>query len=181
MTTRHHHKKKQHPTADESAQAAAPAEQFAAGETSPPPEAVATPRQGSAAAADAPPPAPSPESSLAEKIGGENAIASAVEILTRKLGGDPRINYFLFGLSESERGEQHRTFLTLTLGGPDEQVGDDLRRAYARLANKGLKDRHVDVLLDHLRDTLKELDVTDEFAEAAVTSAGALRDILLGR
>ena len=60
-------------------------------------------------------------------------------------------------------------------------VGDDLRRAYARLADKGLKDRHVDVLLDHLRDTLKELEVEDEFAEAAVTSAGTLRDILLGR
>jgi len=169
MTTRHA-KKKHHAKADEPAQTATPAEQSAA---------EATPSQPSAAVT--PPSAAAPEATLAEKIGGDEAIASAVEILTRKLGGDPRINYFLFGLSESERGEQHRTFLTLTLGGPDEQVGDDLRRAYARLADKGLKDRQVDVLLDHLRETLKELDVADEFTEAAVISAGTLRDTLLGR
>lgn len=161
-----HHKRKHHAKADEPAQQSAP-----------PVEAG----QSGAAEAPAQASAQPPEATLAEKIGGEDAIASAVELLTRKLGGDPRINYFLFGLSESERGEQHRTFLTLTLGGPDEQVGDDLRRAYARLADKGLKDRHVDVLLDHLRDTLKELDVADEFTEAAMTSAGSLRDTLLGR
>ncbi len=178
MTTRHHPKKKLHHKADEPAQAAAPAEPAAA--PAEPAAAVDAPPV-SAAAGAAPPSAPAAEPTLAEKIGGENTIANAVDILTRKLGGDPRINYFLFGLSESERGEQHRTFLTLTLGGPDEQVGDDLRRAYAQLADKGLKDRHVDVLLDHLRDTLKELDVAEEFTEAAVTSAGALRDTLLGR
>lgn len=165
MTTRHH-KKKSHPRAD------APAQQGV-----PPAEAG----QGGAVEASSQAPAQPPEATLAERIGGENAIANAVEILTRKLGTDPRINYFLFGLSESEKGEKHRTFLTMTLGGPDEQVGDDLRNAFARLTEKGLSDRHVDVMLDHLRDTFQEMDVAEEFTEAAVSSAGALRDLLLGR
>ena len=71
--------------------------------------------------------------------------------------------------------------MTLILGGPDEQVGDDLRRAFAQLADKGLKDRQVDVILDHLRNTLQEMDVAEEFAEEVVTTASSLRDNLLGR
>jgi hemoglobin len=168
MTTRHP-KKKHHAKADEPAQ------------HSEPPQEATSAGQSGAAEAPAQAPAQPPEATLAEKIGGENAIANAVEILTRKLGSDPRINYFLYGLSESERGEKHRTFLTMILGGPDEEVGDDLRRAFAQLADKGLKDRQVDVILDHLRNTLQEMDVAEEFAEEVVSTASSLRDNLLGR
>ncbi|GAB6047874.1 hypothetical protein JCM19379_17010 [Methyloparacoccus murrellii] len=120
--------------------------------------------------------------SLREQLGGDEAIQNAVDILTDKLMSDPRINYFLFGVSRADQGAKHKSFLTVALRGDDEAgEAPDLREAFAQFFDKGLRDRHFDVILDHLRDTFRQMEVADELSEAALNASRNIREALFGR
>lgn len=131
---------------------------------------------------------PEPEStalnlkaSLHEAFGGDEAIEKAVAILSDKLSTDPRFNFFLFGMSRDDHGDKHRTFLSMALGGQDSATKVELMNKFSRLLDHGLQDRHFDVVLHHLRDTLKELDFSDELAASVLTATGEARKSLFSR
>jgi hemoglobin len=121
--------------------------------------------------------APAPEktvaASLKEQLGGDEAIQNAVDILTEKLMADPRVNYFLFGVSRADQGDKHKSFLTVALRGEGEETADqpDLRKTFADFLDKGFKD-------DHLRDALKQMDITDELSEAVIKASNGIRQSL---
>ena len=130
---------------------------------------------------------PAPEqtvaASLKEQLGGDEAIQNAVDILTEKLMADPRVNYFLFGVSRADQGDKHKSFLTVALRGEGEETADqpDLRKTFADFLDKGFKDRHFDVLFDHLRDALKQMDITDELSEAVIKASNGIRQSLFSK
>ena len=133
--------------------------------------------------------APAPEQSVAaslkEQLGGDEAIQNAVDILTEKLMADPRINYFLFGVSRADQGDKHKSFLTVALRGEseDEEAASlsDLRKTFGDFLDKGFKDRHFDLLFDHLRDSLKQMDITDELSEAVIKASNSIRQDLFSK
>ena len=123
--------------------------------------------------------------SLCEQLGGDEAIQTAVEILTEKLMADPRINHFMFGVSRADQGDKHKSFLTVALRGEDDgtEGGDlpDLHKAFAQFFDKGFKDRHFDVIFHHLRDSLKQMDIADELSDAVIKASDTLRNSLFGK
>jgi hemoglobin len=131
--------------------------------------------------------APAPEqtvaASLKEQLGGDEAIQNAVDILTEKLMADPRVNYFLFGVSRADQGDKHKSFLTVALRGEGEDTADqpDLHKTFADFLDKGFKDRHFDVLFDHLRDSLKQMDIADELSEAVIKASYGIRQSLFSK
>lgn len=135
-----------------------------------------------AVAEPAPKQAPaSVETSLHEQFGGDEAIEKAVAILSEKLSTDPRFNFFLFGMSRDDHGDKHRTFLSVALGGQDSATKADLMDKFSRLFDQGLQDRHFDVVLHHLRDTMKELDFSDDLTASVLTASGETRKSLFCR
>lgn len=121
------------------------------------------------------------EASLREQFGGDEAIEKAVAILSEKLSTDPRFNFFLFGMSRDDHGDKHRTFLSVALGGQDGATKADLMDKFSRLFDQGLQDRHFDVVLHHLRDTMKELDFSDDLTASVLTASGETRKSLFCR
>jgi len=119
--------------------------------------------------------------SLREQIGGDEAIQNAVEVLTDKLLSDPRINYFLFGVSRTDQGDKHKSFLTVALKGAEGEDIHDLRKNFDHFFDRGFKDRHFDVIFDHLRDTLKQMEIADELSEAVLLASNTLRKSLFLR
>jgi len=119
--------------------------------------------------------------SLREQIGGDEAIQNAVEVLTDKLLSDPRINYFLFGVSRTDQGDKHKSFLTVALKGAEGEDIQDLRKNFDHFFDRGFKDRHFDVIFDHLRDTLKQMEIADELSEAVLLASNTLRKSLFLR
>ena len=119
--------------------------------------------------------------SLREQIGGDEAIQNAVEVLTDKLLSDPRINYFLFGVSRADQGEKHKSFLTVALKGAEGEEIHDLRKSFDHFFDRGFKDRHFDVIFDHLRDTLKQMEIADDLSEAVLLASNTLRKSLFLR
>ena len=138
---------------------------------------------GKKSKAAAPAPEQSVAASLKEQLGGDEAIQNAVDILTEKLMADPRINYFLFGVSRADQGDKHKSFLTVALRGDNEEAASlsDLRKTFGDFLDKGFKDRHFDLIFDHLRDSLKQMDIADELSEAVIKASNSIRQSLFNK
>ncbi len=119
--------------------------------------------------------------SLYERIGGEAAVNAAVDIFYRKVLADDRVNYFFDGVDMEKQAAKQKAFLTMAFGGPNNYTGEDMRKGHAHLVERGLNDSHVDVIIELLGATLKELGVADDLiAEVAAIAESVRADVLAG-
>jgi hemoglobin len=118
---------------------------------------------------------------LYERLGGEPAVNTAVDIFYRKVIADARINYFFFGVNISEQAAKQKAFLSMAFGGPHEYTGRDMRRSHAKLVGMGMNDRHFDIVLDHLRSTLKQLDAPENLIQEVIDICESTREDVMNR
>jgi hemoglobin len=71
--------------------------------------------------------------------------------------------------------------LTLAFGGPNRYTGKNLRDGHAHLVDQGLNDSHVDVVIELLGETLRELDVPANLVQEVAAIAESVRGQVLGR
>lgn len=119
---------------------------------------------------------------LYERLGGEAAIAAAVDRFYDRVIADPLLAPVFEGVDlERLRGHQRR-FLTLAMGGPDAYAGRDLGTAHRRIAERhGLDDRHFDAVLGHLDASLDALGVAAGLRAEVRALAESVRAPVLGR
>lgn len=120
-------------------------------------------------------------SSIYDQLGGASAVEKAVDIFYRKMLLDERVVSYFEAVDMDRQRAKQAAFLTMVLGGPNNYTGKDMRTAHAHLVNRGLNDLHVDVVIEHLGATLKELGANDgQIAEVAAI-ANSVRNDVLGR
>ena len=119
------------------------------------------------------------EASLFDRLGGAPAIQAATEVFYRKVLTDPLLTPYFDGVDMDRQIAKQAAFLTMALGGPSNYTGRDLRTAHAGLA--GIGDDHVDRVIGHLADTLRELGVSDPDIAAAGEVAASVRADVLNR
>ena len=119
--------------------------------------------------------------SVYERIGGANAVKTAVEIFYGKVLLDDRIYQFFDGVDMSAQNAKLRAFLVMAFGGPNSYTGADMRKGHAHLVARGLNDAHFDAVVENLADTLRELGVSDADIGEVATIAESVRDDILGR
>ena len=117
-------------------------------------------------------------SSLYERIGGEEAVESAVEIFYDKVLADERINAFFENLDMVAQARKQKAFLTMVFGGPHNYTDKDMRNGHSHL---GIKDEHFDAVVENLAATLKELGVEDSDIQEVAKIAESVRDDVLNR
>lgn len=116
---------------------------------------------------------------LYERLGGAPAIDAAVDIFYRKMLGDNRVNYFFDNTDMDKQIAKQKGFLTLAFGGPNNYTGKDMREGHKHLLSKGLNESHVNIVIEHLGNTLKELGVPDtDIAEVAKIAKSVENDVL---
>ena len=116
---------------------------------------------------------------LFERLGGAPAIDTAVDIFYRKMLADNRVSDFFDNADMDQQIAKQKAFLTMVFGGPNNYTGKDLREGHKHLLEKGLDDTHVDIVIEHLGATLKELGVAEEdIKEVTGIAEGARGDIL---
>lgn len=120
-------------------------------------------------------------SSLYEQLGGEAAVDAAVDIFYRKMLTDERVAPYFETVDMDRQRAKQKAFLTMVFGGPNAYTGRDMRTAHAGMVKRGLSDLHVDVVIEHLGGTLKELGVADERIAAVAALANSVRGEVLGR
>lgn len=116
---------------------------------------------------------------LYERLGGAAAIDQAVDIFYRKMLADDRVSEFFDDIDMDRQIAKQKGFLTMVCGGPNNYTGKDMRAAHKRLVAHGLNDKHVDVVIEHLGSTLKELGAADaDIAEVAALANSVRNDVL---
>lgn len=123
------------------------------------------------------PPAPAPKPAVSH-VDAEKAIVKAAQALTDKLVADPRINYVLFGFNRNELGKHHHAFLQLALKPQPLEEGHDLHKSFKALFEKGLKNAHFDIMFDHLKQSLRQLDVPSDWSETLLKGSEKIRKTL---
>lgn len=116
---------------------------------------------------------------LFERLGGQSAVNQAVDIFYRKMLRDERVSYFFDDVDMDGQILKQKGFLTMVFGGPNQYTGKNMRDGHRHLLEKGLNDSHVDIVLEHLCATLKELGANDnDIAEVAAIANSARADVL---
>jgi hemoglobin len=120
-------------------------------------------------------------SSIYEQLGGEATVERAVDVFYRKMLLDDRVAAFFESVDMDRQRAKQKAFLTMVLGGPNAYTGRDMRTAHAGLVKRGLNDEHVDVVLEHLGGTLRELGASEHHIAAVLELANSVRNDVLGR
>ena len=116
------------------------------------------------------------EKSLFERLGGEAALNSAVDIFYRKVLQDQRISSFFDTVDMERQHVKQKAFLTMAFGGPNNYSGEDMRTSHASM---NLTDEHFDSVMEHLGATLKELGANeDDIAGVAKIGESVRNDVL---
>ncbi len=118
--------------------------------------------------------------SLYEKLGGEDAVNSAVNIFYRKVLKDETISQFFNDTDMNKQIAKQKAFLTMAFGGPNNYTGMDMRKAHAPLVKKGLNESHFNAVAGHLQATLEELGVAADLVKEVMVVAGSTHDDILG-
>jgi len=120
-------------------------------------------------------------STLYERLGGQKAVDTAVDIFYRKMLSDDKVNVFFSDTDMDKQIPKQKAFLTMVFGGPNNYTGKDMREGHKHLVEKGLNDEHVDITIGHLASTLKELGAAEEDIAEVGAIANSVRDDILNR
>jgi hemoglobin len=108
-----------------------------------------------------------------DALGGDAALAAAVDGLYDRLVPDPLTGSYFEGVALPDLKRHLRLFLAAALGGPAIYRGRDMRSAHARLhITPEVWDRTV----DHLVGVLADLGVAPGLADRVVGHLAPLRD-----
>jgi len=118
---------------------------------------------------------------LFESIGGFSAVDTVVETFYRKVLVDDRIKQFFDDIDMDEQIKKQKSFLTMAFGGPSNYSGKDMREAHKHLVEKGLKDEHVDAVIDLLGQSLSEHHVDPTHIEEIAGIANSVRKDVLNK
>lgn len=114
---------------------------------------------------------------LYEQVGGEAAIAAAVDVFYQRMLEDPTVAAWFDGIDLSQLKVHQRAFLVVGLGGPEEYSGRSMRSAHAGLA---ITNDAYSATLDHLAAALRELGVDEAVLAQIVKRIDAMRPLIVG-
>ncbi|VAW82258.1 Cyanoglobin; Hemoglobin-like protein HbN [hydrothermal vent metagenome] len=120
-------------------------------------------------------------STLYDELGGAVAIDAAVDIFYRKILSDDRVSEFFSDVDMDNQINKQRGFLTMVFGGPNNYTGKDMRSGHKHLVERGLVGTHVDIIIEHLSATLKDLGVADESIRKVAATANSVRSDILNQ
>ena len=92
------------------------------------------------------------ESSLFEKIGGEQGVERLVEQFYERVVSDPELGPFFLHVPVDHLKRMQKEFFSEALGGPLFYTGHSLRQVHA---GRGIRREHLQCFVQHLLDTLE--------------------------
>ncbi|MDO7882832.1 group I truncated hemoglobin [Salinibacterium soli] len=110
--------------------------------------------------------------SVFDKLGGEAAIALAVDDFSARMTADPELAGWFEELDLEALKHHQRAFLAVALGGPEEYSGRSMRTAHAGL---GITDHAYTRTVAHLADALTALGADPELVATVVRRVELMR------
>lgn len=107
-----------------------------------------------------------------DSIGGETAVATAVDNFYDRVLDDPELKPFFDGIDVQRLKRHQRAFIGAALGGPGGYNGRGMRKAHEGL---GITTAHFERVVDHLTATLVGLGVPDDTVKTIGGTLAPLR------
>jgi hemoglobin len=117
------------------------------------------------------------EPSLYERVGGAEAVDAMVGAFYRRVFADPVLRPFFESVDRDKLERMQWELFTAALGGPPATSPMDLRDAHA---GRGIEARHLGLFTEHLVETLRDLDLPRDEADAVVARIAMYSDDVLG-
>ena len=118
---------------------------------------------------------------LFDRIGGKGAVDAAVGLFYDKVMNDNNLKPFFDGVDMTRQKGKMKIFLTYAFGGAQNYSGKNMREAHKQLVQKGLKESHFNKVMEHLGNTLRELNVPNEMIQEAAAIAMSTKNDVLNR
>jgi len=114
-----------------------------------------------------------PDTTLYERLGGEEAIGAVVDEFYDRVLDDERVAHHFDDVEMAAQRTHQTTFLSAVTGGPVVYEGDDMEAAHEGL---GITDAEFDAIAAHLDDAFREFDVDDATRETVLDAVDGFRD-----
>lgn len=112
---------------------------------------------------------------LYEKLGGKEAVDTAVDMFYEKVLNDERVKHFFANTDMKQQKNHQKAFMTYAFGGTEKFSGPSMRDAHKDLVeNMGLTDVHFDAIAQNLVETLQELNISQENIDEVVRIVGGV-------
>ena len=118
---------------------------------------------------------------LFERIGGEPTVEAAVNKFYDKFIQQPEITQFFNQVRLPAQIDKMRNFITLSLTRNTQYSREAIRLAHAPLVERGLNDKHFDLFVSIMNETLVELHIPKELIEEFIQISEDYRDDVLNR
>jgi len=122
-----------------------------------------------------------PEETLFEKLGGMPAVETAVDMFYKKVLDDSRLNRFFTLTDVRVQARKQKAFFAYAFGASSPYTGKSLQNAHAHLVQQGLTDQHFNFVIEHLIDTLNDMQVAKYLIKEVIYIVNDTRDDILGR
>lgn len=119
--------------------------------------------------------------SLYDRLGGDEAIAGALDAFYGRVLADPDVGPYFDGVDIDRLKERQREFFAMAFGGPDRYQGRDLRAAHRRARRRGLDEHGYRVFMGHFEQTLIDLGVERSAIDEVMAIAHTGKDDVLDR
>ncbi|MGX5200911.1 group I truncated hemoglobin [Aliikangiella sp. IMCC44632] len=117
---------------------------------------------------------------LYNKIGGASAVEAAVHIFYQKFLEHPEITAYFEDIDMFRQEQKLRDFLTMVLKNVNSYSPQRIRDAHAPSVGNGLNDKHFDIFINIMEETLLELNIPEIYVEEFTYIAESFRkDVLL--
>ena len=116
------------------------------------------------------------EQTLYERLGGKDAINTAVDTFYEKVLADARINHLFKNTDMNRQRAKQKAFMTYAFGGAPNYDGDSMRRAHAHLK---LNEGHFNAVAENLINTLKGLNVPQNLINETIAIVATTKNDVL--
>lgn len=119
----------------------------------------------------------SANTTLYERLGGEDSIEAVVSQFYEYVMADDLVNHY-FEDTDMQRQIIHQTqFISSVTGGPVEYSGEDMRAAHEGM---GITKEEFDAIAGHLDTALKEFEVPEKDREDVLAEIVSYEDAIVG-
>lgn len=119
--------------------------------------------------------------SLYERLGGRDAVVQVVARLYERILGDDLLIPYFESINVERLRLSQTAFVTMAFGGPHDYDGPTMRKAHARLVERGLTDIHFDAVAGHLKGAMQEMGVPEAYIQEALALVETTRHDVLNR
>lgn len=117
--------------------------------------------------------------SLFEKLGGMQAVDTAVNVFYDHVINDERVNRFFRWVNMETQSYKMKKFLAYAFGAPIDFPPISLKESHSHLLKAGLNDEHFDAVVENLVATLRQLGIAEDLIKQVEGIAEGTREDIL--